>query len=136
MIDPADVPPVSSNETVARFVLQNSQVRADGSVKPDVFIPPGHRRYSVNRLLQATEEETWTCGKAVASSQNKPLVGRVDFGVERVLKQHLTIDPAPIEGNPNHANVLGWPDKPLQKALATVLSTGIFITRPPAAPPS
>jgi hypothetical protein len=49
----------------------------------------------------------------------RTLHGRADFASAICLQQRLSIDPAPLEGNPNHANVCGWPaDKPAQKMIA------------------
>jgi hypothetical protein len=39
------------------------------------------------------------------------------------LQQLLAVAAAPVEGNPNHANVTGWPtEKPMQKIIAQKLA--------------
>ncbi len=124
MIDPANVPAVAADELLARFILHSSHIRrSDQSIKPDAFIPHPYRDLSVTRHLHASEEEIWSVAKEVARAQNCVLYGRSDVQAAAFLKQRLAVVPDPIENNPNHANVSGWPaDKPEQKIIALEIS--------------
>lgn len=124
MIDPNNVPPVGSDEKLARYVLQSSHIRrSDATVKADAFVPHPYQDLSVNRHLSATEIELWESGGRIATKIGKTLHGRADVQVEICLRQKLTVEAAPEDGNPNHANIVGWPaDKPLQKIIALELA--------------
>lgn len=125
MIDPSGgIPDVGADETLARYVLQRSHIRATTqTVKPDAFVPHPHRELSVTRHLMATEEELWLVGEDVAEATGKRLYGRADIAASVCAGQQLRIQPDPVANNPNHANVHGWPaDKPAQKAIAQELA--------------
>ncbi len=120
MIDPANVPDVGSDELLARYVLQRSHIRgSDQTLKPDAFIPHPHTDLSVTRHILATDAEVWSVGQQIAGARGRTLYGRGDFRTAVCLKHQLVVRAAPIEGNPNHADVSGWPgDKPAQKSIA------------------
>ena len=48
MIDPTHVPPVADGELLARFIVNANEVRADGSVRPQLFLPYKRVELSVN----------------------------------------------------------------------------------------
>lgn len=124
MIDPADVPSVGVTEILARYIMHSSHVRADQTVKPDAFMPYSLVQMSVTRHLRATENEIWTIGHEVAALRQRSLHGRADIATSDCLRQRLAVTAAPIEGNPNHANVGDWPvDKPAQKIIALELAS-------------
>ena len=119
-----------SLELLARFVLQSSHIRSSNqTVKPDAFIPHPHRDLSVTRHLLATEMELWSVGEDVAAVTGKSLYGRSDIQADICLAQQLSVRPAPIDGNSNHADISGWPaDKPAQKIIAQeIAATAIFV---------
>ncbi|HET6881894.1 MAG TPA: hypothetical protein VFI31_17140 [Pirellulales bacterium] len=133
MIDPANVPPVSDDELLARYILQSSHIRgSDRSLKPDAFIPHPHTDLSVTRHFMATEEELWSAGLDVATARGKTFYGRGDFSAATCLGQRLNVEAAPLPNNPNHANVRGWPaEKPLQKIIAQqIAATARFVEAP------
>lgn len=131
MIDPLNVPVVSDDELLARFILQSNEYRAsDGSVTHRLFMPYKLIDLSVNRHRDATVDETWFVGHAVARKRQKTLLGRSD-----ILARHCRIgdlkvicDPILADGpddvdNPNHANISGYPpQKEDQKAIAMKLA--------------
>ena len=122
MIDPENVPAVTEDEGLARFVL-NSRYVSSGVVKQEAFIPRPYRELSVTRHLSATEEELWSVGKGVAEKQAKTLYGRADVSAAVCLLQNLVVKADPILDNPNHAEIGSWPvDKPGQKAIALELA--------------
>jgi hypothetical protein len=110
---------VTSEEWLSRFILQKSQFRHDGTLKADLFIPHPHADLSVTRHLHITEEDIWKLGEQVAKLRGKTLYGR---GVNQAVcfeNQDLSVKPAPIPGNKNHANVTLWPsEKSQQKIIA------------------
>jgi hypothetical protein len=134
MIDPADVPEVASDETVARYVLYSRHVRADQTVRADAFIPHPYPDMSVTRHYLATEAELWQVGENIASGRGLTLYGRGDVQVEAIRGQNLEIVPDPIDGNPNHANVTNWPaEKAEQKIIAAELAKRADYRPKPAA---
>ncbi len=60
------------------------------------------------------------------------MYGRADINVVDAMDLNLEVHPHPVIGNPNHANVVGWPpDKPAQKIIAMELATAaIFVKHP------
>jgi len=120
MIDPANIPNVTPDENLARYILQSSHIRGSNqTLKPDAFIPHPYRDLSVTRHLSATEVELWSVGEDVAAASNRTLYGRGDVHALACSVQRLVVRAAPTPGNPNHAEVSGWPtDKPAQKIIA------------------
>lgn len=111
--------PVTADEQLARFILQRSHLRQDGTVKQDAFIPHPWPDLSVTRHLQLTERELWSIGQNVARQTAKTLHGRADVRASDFQRHRLRVIKARVEGNPNHANVTGWPtEKPAQKIIA------------------
>ena len=78
MIDPTDIPPIADDELLARFIVNSNEVRADGTVRPQLFLPCQRVELSVNRHRDAALAETWTIGKQVAEQRGKVLLGRAD----------------------------------------------------------
>jgi hypothetical protein len=124
VIDPANVPEVLPEEVLSRFVLSRSHFRpSDNTVKPDAFIPSPHVELSLTRHLDATFEEVWTVGKGVAEASHKTLYGRAEIIAAEFTTVGLTVVKAPINGNPNHADAIGWPtEKSAQKLKAIQLA--------------
>lgn len=124
MIPPDDVPPVGSDEILARFVLRDGWIRkSDNSVRSDAFMPPPNGRFSVTRHLLATEPELWSVGRSVAEARQLVLHGRADLSTASYARHDLVVAAAQVPGNPNHADVCGWPqDKAAVKAIALALA--------------
>jgi len=119
MIDPANVPEVGEGELLARYILFSKHIRQDRTLKPDAFIPHPYLDLSVTRHLSASEGELWAVGRAVAEAQGRTLYGRGDVRCSVFTRQRLAVVPKPLDGNPNHADVSGWPrEKPEQKMIA------------------
>jgi hypothetical protein len=132
MIDPANVPIVTEDETVARFVLSSNHVRrADSTLKPDAFIPHPHLDLSVTRHRSATEDELWSIGEGIAGERRRTLYGRGDVIVSAFTIRSLTVRANPTPGNPNHADVGDWPiEKSAQKNIAQqIAADAAFIPR-------
>jgi hypothetical protein len=129
MIDPTNVPEVTSDEYLARFVLFSGHVRAGQTVKPNAFMPHPYLELSVTRHLSANETELWAVGSEVARVRSCTLHGRADFAASACMERQLAISAAPLLGNPNHANITGWPsDKPAQKTIAQLIAaSSIFL---------
>ena len=111
--------PVTSDELLARFILQRSHLRPDGSVKQDAFVPYPLPDLSVTRHLQLTDNELWSIGQDVARITAKTLRARADVRASDFQQHRLPVIAAPVKGNPYHANVTNWPaEKPAQKIIA------------------
>ncbi len=140
MLDPKSVPPVDHKEVLARFVTQRSQFRpSDGTVKQNLFIPPPNLKLSVTRHRDATEAEIWQVGREVAREMSRErvrtLYGRCDIRCGDCESEKLRVEPEPLDNNPNHADILGWPEqKQDQKAIAIKLAAkaGKLIALPTA----
>jgi hypothetical protein len=114
---------VSVDEVLARFVLQRSHVRADRSLKPDLFIPHPYGELSVTRHGALLDGALWAIGSGVAAERQKRLVGRADVRAGDCLRQRLQVIADPLPYNEQHANVAGWPrEKPAQKIIALELA--------------
>jgi hypothetical protein len=111
--------PVKADELLSRYLLQRSHFRKDNTLKPDPFIPHPYPDLSVTRNLGLDDDGLWRIGEDVASQTGKVLQGRAETQALTYLEQRLEILADPVPGNPNHANVTGWPsDKPSQKIIA------------------
>lgn len=141
MFNPENVPSVKSDEELTRYILSRRHIRKSGedeTVKPAAFIPYKFVELSVNRLREASEEETWEVGLGVAVKRKKTLHGRANINVKNVIdqsfeNQYLTVDERPpVEGNPNHANIKNWPnEKQDQKEIAQEIARqAIFLKTP------
>ncbi len=74
MLSPTHVPPVASDEQLARFIYSSRHIRnSDNTVKADAFIPHPHTELSITRHLEATEEEIWSEGDASSPRKGKRL---------------------------------------------------------------
>jgi hypothetical protein len=123
---------VPDDEMLARFILQSNHYRADGTVKPDAFVPYPLPDLSVTRHIRLSEEQLWENGQAVAADVSKPLYGRADLRAVAFTSVRLTVRPAPVEKNPNHANVSGWPtEKPEQKSKAQEIAANAAFVKVP-----
>ena len=129
--------PVTYDEQLARFILQRSHLRQDGSVKQDAFVPYPWPDLSVTRHLQLTDKELWGIGHDVARQTTKTLHGRADVRAGDFQQQRLRVITAPVEGNPNHANVTDWPaEKPAQKIIAQQIAAAAGKARKVPAEPN
>ncbi len=113
------MPPVESNEWLARFILNRIHLRQDRTVRQDAFIPHPWPDLSVTRHLQLTQTELWKIGQDVAREVGKTLHGRADVQAFAFQRRELRVVEAPLPENPNHANIVGWPiEKSAQKIIA------------------
>lgn len=127
---------IGDAERLARFILFRRHVRADGSVKPDAFMPPPNLELSVTRRGDASGHDLWERGAAVAEQRQRTLVGRADIDAVAVrARPPLDVVPAPLPEDPGHAHIVGWPppaEKGQQKMLAIDLAAAAeFLPAPP-----
>ncbi len=127
MIDPADIPPIADDELLARFIVNSNEVRVDGTVRPQLFLPYKRVELSVNRHRDALLAETWTIGKQVAEQRGKALLGRADVRANAGRIPPLDVVSSPtLPQNPNHADIVGYPPrKDEQLSLAAKLAAAI-----------
>ena len=124
--------PVADGERLARFILRSEHVRADGTLKPDPFMPYKWVELSVTRHLGIANEEVWSFGTDVAQDTGTILHGRADIDSASFVRQRLRVLPKPLPHNANHADVVDWPaDKAAQKELALLIAKdATFIPMP------
>ena len=127
MIDPNHVPPVADEELLARFIVNSNEMRADGTVRPQLFLPYKQVTLSVNRHRDGTLIEIWSIGQQVAAERGKTLYGRADVRANSCRIAPLDVVPQPIlPHNPNHADIVGYPArKDEQLSLAEKLAAAI-----------
>ncbi|MFH1421995.1 MAG: hypothetical protein ABIH42_04695 [Planctomycetota bacterium] len=103
--------PVAKDELLARYIVFSKWIhKQDYSVRQDAFIPPSNNlKLSVTRHWKLTETNIWSIGKAVAQKRERTLYGRADVATYHVSAQKLNVEPQPMQDNPNHANITGWP---------------------------
>lgn len=135
MIDPNNVAPVDDSETLARFIVFSNEFRkGDKSIKPKAFMPYSRVELSVNRHRDSNEPELWTIGERVAKDRKRSLYGRSDIVASACRVASLEVEARPLPGNPNHADVTGYPPKKedqqsLALKLAAAASTLIPVPR-------
>lgn len=132
-----DQPTVAGDEKLARFVMYSKWIRAsDGTVRPDAFVPHPYPDLSVTRHGGLTVADIWRIGQELADGRAVSLYGRADVVANAVHRQSLSIQAAPVRGNANHANIVGWPpEKPQQKIIAQHLAAAAtFAPRPGTQP--
>lgn len=133
MLDPANVPPVSNDELLTRFIVASSHIRpSTNTVKPDAFVPHPRFELSLTRLRDASVEELWQEGERVAAIRSKPLYGRADVSVGAFQAEMLDVVAKPIPENPNHADAVQWPnEKAAQKMKAIeIAGKSTYIAKP------
>ena len=117
MFDPAQVPDVTLDEIVARYLMFSKWVRADQTIKHDAFMPPEDLELSVTRHRNATAAELWQARAQVATERGRTFYGRADVVVGAFVGQRLQVGSDPVPGNPNHAKVTGWPTSKSEQML-------------------
>ncbi|MBI4745269.1 MAG: hypothetical protein HY786_01680 [Deltaproteobacteria bacterium] len=129
MSNETELPPVTDDEFLARFVLVSKWIRNDQTVRQDAFIPYPYPDLSVTRHKGLSDSDLWQIGQNVADKRALPLYGRVDIQALTVKIQSLRIEPTPEPKN--HANITGWPaDKPGQKIIAQeIAATARFVSK-------
>jgi len=122
---------VAPEELLSRFILQSNHIRkADSTVKPDALIPHPREELSVTRHLNLDQQALWSIGDDVAQQREKHLYGRAVNQASAYMDHKLKVLPLPVVGNPNHANVTGWPEKESQKIIALeIAAKSEFIPR-------
>ena len=114
---------IPNNELLARFVIASKWFRADGTVKPDAFIPPSDLKLSVTRHAALSIDDLMARGRRVAEIRGKTFYGRADVSASVVREEKLDAVEFPLDDNPEHAHIVGWPsDKPAQKSKAQQLA--------------
>lgn len=123
MIDPHQIPEITYDELLARYIVFSKFIRKDQTVKPGAFMPHPYLDLSVTRHLDATETEIWQVGQDVAQTQNRALHGRSDIQARDCRISSLKVKSKPLSNNPNHADIEGWPkEKQDQKSIALELA--------------
>ncbi len=132
MMEYHSVPPVENWEKLGRFIFYRNHIRGDGTIRWHAFKPPSDGGMSVIRLREIKDHEVWAIGKRIAAGREVNLYGRGDFGVQDCLDVGLGVKAVPLEENPNHAEVLGWPgERESVMAAAQVLAKRAVLARFP-----
>lgn len=109
---------VSQEESLARYLTQKDHYsRQENAVKPKAFMPPPNRTLSVFRIAGLSKDAIWDIGQKEVinvSPEPRTLHGMAEIKAISVQGTGLTIDPdnTPIR----HANIVGWPEGPENKA--------------------
>jgi len=113
MIDPENVPPVSEDELLARFIIHRDEARADGTVRPQLFRPYSYTELSVSRYRDSDLSEIWAVGRSVAAERSKTLCGLVNIRASacRAIPPLDVVARPLLPRNPNHADITGFPPR-------------------------
>lgn len=137
LADPGSEPPIGDDEPMARFVFRRELVRANGEVKPEVFMPHPYIDCSVTRHASLHEVDIWQRGQSVENQRKRGqpgivLLGRADIKGLPVRGAGLDPVPDPTAENPQHANIRGWSSgKPNQKHQAQLLvKSAMYVPKP------
>lgn len=115
---------VSLSESVARFITQKTYYRSSNrTVRHNAFMPNRDRETSVYRIIDLDDVEIFAIGRHfVADEMKKPLIGRADIVVSKILERDLRVEPYP-NPHPRHANIVDWPeDESKHKLIALELA--------------
>jgi len=115
---------ISGNEPACRFITGKDYYRtSDGTVRHNAFMQNREGEASVYRIIDLMDDEIFEIGRLfVAEKKGKPLKGRADIRVAKILENKLRVDSQP-DPHPRHANIVGWPeDKSEIKVLALQLA--------------
>jgi len=135
MLDPTNVPAVEPNELLARYIFSKRHFSQENRrVKAGAFLPASNGELSVTRHREATQDELWQVGHDIAQVRDLTFHCRGDVLSSTCASQRLNVEAAPIEGNPNHANVVGWPmeDKAAMKLIAEEIAVAAKFVPVPA----
>ena len=103
---------IKSSEPLSRFITEKSYYRpSDKTVRHNAFMPNRDGETSVYRIIGLGDPEIFEIGQRfVADKRNKPLLGRADINVLKILEKELKVisDPDP---HPRHANIVDWPEE-------------------------
>jgi len=133
--------PPQPEEQLSRFIYRHWNIRPDGTIKPDEFLPDPHDETSVFRTDDMSPAEITETGKEVGSRSNRLLEGWGDFLAEAAYERKLSVDPAPdveLSRGERHAVLVGWPPKEpksLRMSIAVHLADKAGQVRRPAPPP-
>ncbi len=127
--------PVADAVVLARFLLQSSWIRAEGTIKPDAFMPPPSLELSVTQCEGPEQAVNWHRGQQVAATRQRTLYGAALITARAV----RTVEPldavqAPLDEDPLHGHVINWPPssaKERQKELALELAKNAKKVDPP-----
>jgi len=112
MLDDESIPEVHDEELLARFIVNKNEYRkSDNKINLKLFMPYRHVALSVNRHRESNEQEIWGIGSQVAKARNKTLYGRADILAASCRIESLDVNSKPLPGNPNHADIIGYPVK-------------------------
>ncbi len=127
MLSFENIPSISTEEMLARYITHKSEFRKDGTVKPTLFVPYKHVELSVNRHLECSEDEIWQFGIQVANRRSRKLIARCDVEASACTEKialKVKASPLPKDNNPNHADIYGYPEeKSEQLSIAQKLVT-------------
>ena len=119
---------MSPDELLSRFILKKRDIRANGTLRADGFIPFPHSDLSVTRHKGISTGKLWSLGKDVARARKLTLQGRGDLTVKVALDNAL--NPQLSEPPENHVNLTGWPEaKEHQKLIAIELAKNATFIR-------
>lgn len=106
--------------TLSRYILESSRI-SGGKANHRAFLPPPDLELSTYNIDDLIESEIWEIGERVRAEQAKDrLYGRADLVAKNVYDAELR----PIRDDQpfRHVVIVGWPEKPQQKAKAQLLA--------------
>ncbi len=104
---------ISDSEKLIRFIFSPYHIRNDESVKWQAF-KPRNGETSVTIKNNLSDKNLHSIGQKIESFRKKKdkisLFGEARIFAKTVYKNKLNILSAPSKNNPNHANIIDWPN--------------------------
>jgi hypothetical protein len=114
---------VSSNESIARFMMESSKYRiGEMRVYYSAFLPARDNILSVFRIDNLVHEQIIDIGQEfVAAPQAKEIKAYGVVQAAQIFDQGLEMLPT-AEPHPRHVDVSGWTDKETNRSRAQIIS--------------
>lgn len=104
---------IRDSETLIRFIFSPYHIRKDESLKWQAFKPLNDET-SVTIKNNLSDKNLHSIGKKIESARKKKkqtsLLGEARIFAQTVYNNKLDILSAPSKNNPNHANIIDWPN--------------------------
>lgn len=99
-----------SGELLSRFSFHHRDIRDDGTVRKELFMPPRKSaEVSVIRHDVSTDV-LWPVGQKIANIKGIPVRGSAECVDHQVVAVGLEVEASPSRISEKHANIIGWKD--------------------------
>lgn len=122
---------VGDDDIACRFIYSRQHLRSDGTAKGAAFLPRRNEGLSVTIHGLLPELGLWAIGREIAVVTGRNLHGRGDLRAGVVRAERLEIERAPTPTNPDHAEIVAWPeDLAVRQMVAQLLANSADVRLP------